>query len=258
LVNRLGVDLITYKPDLTMLQELFRKFLLGAGEFCTPCNMLIDSSGYRIARQNGIKVVISGEGRRHDPGLEGISTALYYDRKYYLNIARHIVRDRDLQHYIGPSYLTKALRRLTGQGPYGIRPLDYLRPSFKEMDNALQAVGWEHPADAVQHGDCLLNPIKEYLYYKKWGCNEVTGIYSALVRNQEITREEGLRMLLAEEHSGPPGFLDDFLRTIDVTHSEFEEALQRDFGDIPNMRSSTYFRMAKGFVSKVEQMMGFG
>lgn len=256
LVNRLGVDLVIYKPNPHMLRKLFRAFLLRAGEFCTPCNMLIDATGYRVAQENGIQAVMSGASAFLDPGLEGVSSAVYYDQKYYYEVAKGLVTSPERKYYVGPSYSQKALRRLLGRAPYNIDVLGYLRPDIDEMHQTLEEVGWKRPADTVQHGDCLLNPLKEYIYYRKWGCNEVTGLYSVLIRSGRITREEGLERALAEECPGVPTILPDFLAAIGITENEFEEALKRDFREIPNMRSSLVYRWGKKFVQQIQQVRG--
>lgn len=253
LVDKLGVDLIVYKPRQDMMRKLFRIFLLKAGEFCSPCNMLIDTTGFRIARQNGIKAIMSGHALHTDPGLGEVSTSLYYDRKYYLAVARDLLSRRERDQFIVPPYTLTAIRRLIGKGPHVIDVLGYLRPSIAQIHDVLQEIGWERPAGAIQHGDCLLNPVKEYLYYKKWGCNEVTAFYSALVRNGEFGREEALKKALVEEGTQAPRILPEFLEAIGVTDSELEEALKRDFRKIPNLRNSTFFQWVKKIVQKIEQ-----
>jgi len=256
LVNKLGVDLIIYKPNQHMMRKLFRAFLLRAGEFCTPCNMLIDATSYRIARQHGIKVIMSGESEYLAPGLEGVSISRYYDRKYYLEVAKSLVTHRERECYIGPPYPFKAIRRLLGKGIYIISVPKFLKPSFMEIHDVLKEIGWEQPAGTIQHGDCLLNPIKDYIYYKKWGCSEVTGLYSALIRKGEISREEGLRKATAEEYSKVPAILPEFLNTIGITESEFKEALKRDFRKIPNLRKNTFFRIAKNIMERIDLTRG--
>ena len=256
LVNKLGVDLIVYKPSQDMMRRLFRTFLLRAGEFCTPCNMLIDATSFRIARQNGIKTIMSGHSQHLDPGLEGVSAALYYDRKYYFQVAKGLITRRERGRYLVPPYTLTAIRRLIGKGPHIVDVIGYLRPSVKQIHQALEEIGWERPAGAIQHGDCLLNPLKEYIYYRKWGCNEVTALYSALVRSGEIAREEALSKAAAEECPEVPAILPEFLTATGTTENEFEQAMKRNFREIPNMRNSPFFRWAKKTVQKIERITG--
>ena len=256
LVNKLGVDLVIYRPRQDMMRRLFKMFLCTAGEFCTPCNMLIATTKFRLARQNGIRAIMSGSFRKVDPGIVGLSPALYFDRKYYFEVAKGLLTNREKGYYVVPPYPLTALRRLIGAAPQDIDILNYLKPSFTEMEETLREVGWERPAGVMQHGDCLLDPLKDYIMYKKWGCTELTGLYSALVRSGEITREEALKEALAKQQIGVPEILPEFLKAIGMTESEFEESLKKDFREIPNMRNTVLFQMAKKIVGKVAQIRG--
>jgi len=256
IVNRLGVDLVVYRPNPQKMHKLFQTFLSKAGEFCTPCNMLISATAYRLARQNGIKLIMSGNAMQTAPGLEGVSSARYYDRKYYFNVAGDLISRRERDYYLNPPYVRTAVRRLIGTEAQVLNVLDYLGPSLKEIHDALDEIGWKRPAGAIQHGDCLLDPLKDYLYYRRWGCTEVTSLYSVLLRNGEITREDALEKALAEECTEAPSILPEFLKAIRMSESDFSQSLEKDFRDIPNLGSSTFFQLAKKFVHKVEQISG--
>ncbi|MGD2094105.1 MAG: hypothetical protein PVH77_03760 [Phycisphaerales bacterium] len=256
LVNNLGVDLIIYKPGQIIMRELFKTFLETAGEFCTPCNMLISATKFRLARQNGIRAIMSGSFKKVDPGIVGLSPALYFDRKYYFEITKKLLNKKEKYYYVVPPYPLTAFRRLIGTAPQDIDVLNYLKPSFTEMDTKLREIGWERPADAMQHGDCLLDPLKDYIMYKKWGCTELTGLCSALVRGGEMTRDEAIKEALAEEQSEPPEILPKFLKSIGLTESDFEESMEKDFRNIPNMRSTALFQLAKQIVGKVAKIRG--
>jgi len=254
LVDRLGVDLVVCRPSQVMIRKLMRTFLLKAGEFCTPCNMLISATAFRLARQNGIKAIMSGNAARTDPGLAGVSSATYYDRVYYLNVAGEILTRADQDYYLNPSYVRSAIRRILGTEAQVINVLNYLQPSFQDIHDTLESIGWTRPAGAIQHGDCVLDPVKEYLYYKKWGCTEVTGLYSLLIRNGEITRDEALQRAMAEEHSKPPPVLPQFLSALGISDGDFQDASGKDFRDIRNCRNRLTFRCAKRIVRTVEQI----
>jgi hypothetical protein len=256
LVDRLGIDLVVYRPSLRKLHELMRTFLSKAGEFCTPCNMLISATAFRLARQNGIRAIMSGNAARTGPGLAGVSSATYYDRIYYLNIVKDILSRRDRKYYINPPYIRTVMRRLLGIEAQVINVLDYLNPSLTEIHQTLETIGWSRPAGEIQHGDCMLNSLKEYLYYKRWACTEVTSLYSVLIRNGEIDRQEALKKAQAEEDSKPPKVLPEFLNAIGMTQVEFEQAAKKDFRDIPNIRNRMTFRLVKRLMHSVEQIRG--
>jgi len=260
LVDKLGVDLVVYRPRQDMMLKLFRAFLINAGEYCTPCNMLINATSFRLARENKIRIIISGNYDKIDPGLEGMSPSRYYDRRYYFNVTKDILSSREKDNYVVPSYVKTAIGRLIGSAPQAVNVLEFLTPTLSEIHNTLSEIGWKQPGGFIQHGDCLINPIKEYLIYRKWGCTEKTALYSSLVRNGEMAREEALKKEAAdvEKYAEKPSILPEFMERLNITEDEFGEVLKRDFREIPNMRSSFFFRLAKKTVQKISQMRGLG
>ncbi|MBN1788208.1 MAG: hypothetical protein JW806_07415 [Sedimentisphaerales bacterium] len=258
LVDKAGVDLVIYKPRRDIMMKLFRKFMTVAGEYCTPCNMLINATSFRLAREYKIRAVMSGNYGAIDPGLEGMSPSRYYDRRYYFNVVGDLLSLREAERYVVPSYVRTAIGRLVGTAPQVINVLEFLQPSLAEIHNVLDAIGWKRPGGAIQHGDCIINPVKEYLICRRWGCTETTALYSSLVRNGEMSRQEALEKDAAEteEQSHCPSVLPEFLKNIDLTEEEFNEAVKKDFREIPNMRSSLLFRLAKKTVQKIGQLRG--
>jgi hypothetical protein len=59
-VKTLGVEPVVFKPSERRLLDLYRTFLLRAGEFCSPCNIMIGAAANRLALQNGIRLIALG------------------------------------------------------------------------------------------------------------------------------------------------------------------------------------------------------
>ena len=60
---------------------------------------------------------------------------------------------------------------------------------------------------------------------------------------------------LAEEQREAPPILAEFLKDMGMTEKEFDEAVTKDFRDIPNLRSSIFFQCARRFVQSIERLM---
>jgi hypothetical protein len=71
-----------------------------------------------------------------------------------------------------------------------------------------------------------------------------------------MSREGALEKAIREEAFNPPENLRDFLEAIHVSQSEWEEACRRNFTDIPNLRTSKWFRMAKYRGEKTARFYG--
>lgn len=254
-VRKTSADLITFRPNHDLFLKLCRNFLIKAGEFCTPCNTLIGTLAYRIAEQNKIDLIMSGSSNKWSPAVHGMSIARYANRPYFENV---LMGCMDLSEYCGflPKEKTFYIPgRLTG-GPKQIAVFDYLAINKDEVEKTLQKeLEWEPPSDEVEHGDCLLNQIKDYIVCNKWGFSEITGAYSAMIRNRQISREEALVKAEHEEVRTQPPQLDFFLKSIGMTRHEFDRAItEHHFTDIPNEESRLY-RLTKAVYKSMRSLV---
>ena len=210
------------------MHRLFRIFLMRAGEFCTPCNMLIDASCLRFARQNSIRSLMSGSSDRLSDARQGMTTSSYYDRKYYFNVLRDQITRRQVQDFVSPSYINKGLRRLIGVESATINPFNYLRPTLTEMHHTLEReLNWKNPSEELEHGDCLLTPVKNYIMFRRWGCSAITTKCSAMIRDGQMTRQEALERAAKDEQKDQPEIFPEFLDALKITETSFIEALKK-------------------------------
>ena len=248
-VKRLGVDLVIFKPREDVLHELYRTFLLRAGEFCTPCNTLIGAAAYRIARHHSIRLIATGFADRYSSGIEGVSVSRYADLGYYRRVIEGQMSFATIENYVPETPVLNAIRRLTRTGAEMVNAMDYIHPGMQEMQRIIETeLGWEAPSAEFQHGDCRVNAVKDYLVNRKWGCSELTQAYSCLVRTGEMTREEALSRAEREEVRTPPAVLDEFLETIGLNKEQFAETRQRHFSTFPNYRASGAYRLGKKII----------
>lgn len=256
-VKTLGAELITFKPSEHRLLALYRTFMVRAGEFCTPCNMMIGAAAVRFARQNRIRLIALGGAAERDSGLDGLSMSHYADRRYYLNVIKGIIPYTDVRTYVTATPVVKVIQRYLGLCPVDIDVLSYIHPGTTAMRATLEReIGWQPPSEELEHGDCRLNPLKDYLMNRRWGFSEVTPAHAALVRIGEMAREEAFRMAEAREVRTEPAILDEFLGKIGVTKAEFEAARERHFTQFPNYRASRLFNAAKSTLRTVRRVLG--
>jgi hypothetical protein len=253
-VKRLGVELFTFKPSERSLMQLYRTFLMRAGEFCTPCNMMIGAIAQRIARQNRIHLIALGGAAERDSGLDGLSMSHHADRRYYRQVIDDVVPFKQVAHYVSASPVVNTVRRMLGVSPADVDVLDYVHPGTTAMQEILaREIGWEPPSEELEHGDCRLNPLKDYVMNRRWGFSEVTPAYSALVRIGELTREEALATAEAKEQRSEPDVLVEFLERTGISRDEFAASAAHHFTDFPNYRSSRTFRFTKAALAGVRR-----
>ncbi len=256
-VKTLGAELVTFKPSERRLLELYKTFLLRAGEFCSPCNMMIGAAANRIAQQNGLRLIALGGSSDRDSGLDGMSMSHYTDRRYYLNVIRGRIASDDVRSYMTAPPVGRTLKRYLGLSPVNIEVLDYVHPGTDGMKEILKReIGWEPPSEELEHGDCRLNPLKDYLMNRRWGFSEVTPAYAALVRIGEMSRAEALQRAEESEVRNAPEVLEEFLQRTGVSRSEFESSRDRHFSEIPNYRASKMYTAAKGTLATFRRVAG--
>ncbi len=254
-VKRLGVELFIFKPSERNLLQLYRTFLIRAGEFCTPCNMMIGAIAQRIARQNRIHLIALGGAAERDSGLDGLSMSHHADRRYYRQVIDDEVPFKHVAQYVSASPVVNTIRRVLGVSPADVDVLDFVHPGTAAMQEILaREIGWEPPSGELEHGDCRLNPLKDYVMNRRWGFSEVTPAYSALVRIGEITRDEALATAEQKEQRDEPDVLAEFLERTGTTREEFAASAGHHFTEFPNYRSSRAFRITKGALSGVRRL----
>lgn len=245
-VKSLGIDLIVYKPQEDVLKKLYRTFLKQAGEFCTPCNILIGAAAYRFAQQNDIKLVLAGGSSKVFASIEGMSASKYADRRYYLRVVDGQIDQKKIEPLVIESPWKLTIKRLFGKSPRYLDVLDYFYPGEVQMRHTLEReIGWKQTSEELEHGDCYLNPLKDYLYNRRWGYSEITQAYSSRIRTGEIPRDQALHLAENEEVRTPPPILDTFLYYVDMTREEFNQTVTRHFSKYPNYQQSTLYRIGK-------------
>jgi hypothetical protein len=255
-VNELGVDLIVVKPNPKIMHQLQKIFLLRTGEFCTPCLMHIDGIAEQLANRYRIKVMVSGCDESLSTAIDGLSIASYYDRHYYFNTIGNDLPKAAAKKFCKKPLARKAVGRILGIEPVRINLLENINYNILEMDALLgDELNWVPPGGEIEHGDCILDHIKDYLVFQKWGVSEHTHLLSVLVRKGEITRDSALQKAMFEERSSPPHILLKFLRDIDMSPEEFELAKTRHFTQIPNIRGNSYFKLADNAVNHVLRLL---
>ncbi len=255
-IKKLGVDLVIYRPKEKFMLELYRIFLTRTGEFCSPCNTIIASMAKIFAKQNNIKLIMSGNSDKYSSAISGVSASQYCDRKYFFNVLKGYKTSQNFMRYIFHHPIQHAIWKLTGTGPETVNVMNYFHPGIEKLQKTLETeLNWESPSGEYEHGDCLLNPLKDYLMCRKWGCSELTQAYSNLIRTGEISRENALKKAEQKEVRETPAILESFLNKIDMSYDDFEKSINRHFTDFQNHDSSILYKAGKKCLNIIHKPM---
>jgi hypothetical protein len=100
---------------------------------------------------------------------------------------------------------------------------------FKEMDKCIRSIGWG--GSGIDHADCIMDPVHEHFFVKKWGFGLATQYCSVRIRDGQMTREEALSKIPVIESIDEPKIMDEFLARLELSRNEVEGALLKSHLD---------------------------
>jgi hypothetical protein len=244
-LDKLGVDLFTHVVDNKEYDDLYRSFMrAGVPDIECPTDIGLAATLNRAAEKHGVRYVFEG----HNFRTEGISPLgwLYMDGRYIQAVQKRF-GTRPLRTYpnmLMPDFLRWMLVRRIRK----IRPLYYVEYNKDDVKNFLaREYGWQWYG-----GHHLENRFTAF--YHSWFLPQRFGIdqrpngYSALIRSGQMTREEGLRLMLE-----PPHMEEELLtlvrKRLGLSDEEFDRLMnlpRRSYKDYPTYKR-TFERMRPFF-----------
>jgi len=204
---------------------------------------------YRYARENGIPLVIGGniignatmEQEHWKTGFMGVfpdEHGVYstYDKLrllllFGLEYVRNPVNLRMpiLREYLEGAavYFFESLLKPKGVDSFGF--YDYVCWNEEEIVSTITGeLGWESAPDATTTWriDDSAYPLINYLYYRLVGFTEHDEMYSKMIREGQISREDALTRCMADHTSRMPSMTIS-LDELDVTREQVDEVLER-------------------------------
>ena len=226
-VNKLDVDLYTIKVDKDEIVDLELSFFRASvPDVEIPPDMAITASLYKCAAQFGIKYIFVGNSFRTEgkmpPGWS------YGDGKY-LNSVHDRFGSTKLKTF--PNLLLKDyLYYFVLKGIKVIKPLYYLPYVKKDVKNLLEKELEWTDYGASHHESVYTRFVQGYLLPKKFGIDKRKIHYSALIRSDQMAREEALTRLRS------PACSDDMVKEdiqylcnkFGITLKEFNEIIRSE------------------------------
>ena len=197
IVTELSLGHIVYKFDQDFMRNLYRNCLLRTGEFCSVCNTGIRASLFRAAQSYRIRLILSGMSSR----TEANSPTEFFTCSpgYFKRVSQNILSKKEIRSFRYISQGRRIIRQLLD------RPHFLNLPSFvpwieQEFIQELKVSLGIDFSMFEQHSDCRMNQAKEYLKLEKFGVLEKCAKLSSLIRDGQITREQGLSLLEKDQN----------------------------------------------------------
>jgi tRNA(Ile)-lysidine synthase TilS/MesJ len=203
-VEILGIDHITFKPDFKIIQKIFRfslenefhppKALERASSICNSCMGLVKFITLKTAIEKKIPFIAYG----WSPGQAPLQSAILKNHPSFIKKAQDLFL-QPLQKAVGSEVRAYFLeeydfeKNLNGNFPYNINPLAFLRYDEKEIYGRIQELGWQPPKDTDPNStNCLLNAYANQVHEEKHKYNPYAMEMAELVREGALSKEEVL------------------------------------------------------------------
>lgn len=236
--KRLGVDVLSFRPNWQIVKKVMLESLKRKGDFCWHCHTGIFAYPMQLAVKFKIPLIIWGE-----PSAEYTSYYSYEqleevdERRFHRFINLGITAEdmvgmldgsvtlRDLEPFRYP--LLKDLRAINYRS---ICLGSYISWDVKkQMEIIKKELGWQgDKVEGVPPGydyekiECYMQGVRDYLKFLKRGFARVTHLTSIDIRNGRISREEAMK--LVKEYEGKrPSSLDIFLNFLGLSEEKFNE-----------------------------------
>jgi N-acetyl sugar amidotransferase len=223
-LRKLDVELFTYVVDNEEYNDIYRAFMLaGVPDIEAPTDIGLATTLYLAAEKFGIKYMFEG----HSFRTEGVSPLgwLYMDGKYIESVVKRFGNYRSHRLKSFPNlWITRFLKYMLITRVKKVRPLywiDYRKEDTKRFLS--EEFGWQWYS-----GHHLENRFTafyhSYFLPRRFGIDGRVLGYAALVRSDQMARDEGLR-LLAEPPVCDPDIIEMVKKRLGFSDAEFERVM---------------------------------
>lgn len=237
-LRNMGADFHSFTPNWKVVQKLMLQSFLEKGDFCWHCHTGIFSYPMHVAIRYNVPLIFWGEPSAEYTSYYSYDQAEEVDEKRFnryvnlgitaLDMAVRLggeMDERDFKPYSYPPL--KELKRI---GYRSVCLGSYIPWDVKMQSAAIQKeLGWQ--GDLVENVpgqynyekiECHMQGVRDYIKYIKRGYTRPTHLASIDIRNNRLSREEGMDMITKYEGKKPAS-LEIFLEMVGLTEKEFFE-----------------------------------
>lgn len=226
--DTLGIDLYTYVTDWEEFKDLTIAFLKASvPDADAPTDMAYLSVMYDVAVKEKLRYIISGSNFRtegNQPPAWG-----YADGKYITSVYQKFGKNKKVQntpnHTLADLINYHFVKRITFFKP--LYYIDYNKP--KTMELLERELGWKYYGG--HHYESIYTRfIHGYYLPTKFGIDKRKIEYSALIRSNQMTRDEALEKLQAPTYD--PEMVNDDIRYVisklGITEEEYDAIMRAE------------------------------
>lgn len=239
-INKLGVDLVTFRPNQLLVKKLMLQSLKDKGDFCWHCHTGIGSYPLQVAVEKSIPLVLWGESSTEYTNYFKVEDFHSIDEVAFNRIANLGISASDMYFRLNEEF------ELREFAPFTIPSLSELQSknittfplgNFIKWDtksqveiikNKLDWQGDEVEGVPKQYDyekiECMMQGMRDYIKYIKRGYARTSHLASIDIRNGLLDRNEA--QALVEEHEGQkPESIRLFLEFLQITEEDFNDII---------------------------------
>lgn len=237
-MRTLGCDMISFKPNWKVVQQLMLQSFLEKGDFCWHCHTGIFSYPMWVALKEKVPLIFWGEPSAEYTAYFSYEQPEEVDEKRFNRYVNLGISAEDMYVRMGGRVDPRDLK------PYSYPPLkdlralnyksvclgSYIKWNVKEQSEIIgRELGWQGdevenvpPQYRYEKIECYMQGVRDYIKYIKRGYSRPSHLVAIDVRNGRMNRNEGQHLIEDYEGKRPPS-LDIFLEFIGLTEEEFLE-----------------------------------
>tara|TARA_Y100001949_G_scaffold168379_1_gene167068 strand:- start:506 stop:1645 length:1140 start_codon:yes stop_codon:yes gene_type:complete len=242
-LKNLGADMIEFTSNPIVYKKLAKYGLYELGDQAWPEHIGIFTIPVQIAIAYKIPLLIWGENPQLEyGGPSEVSSKPYLDREwnekhggYFLDkikpsdMIKYGFKESELKPYIYPS--DEEIRKV---GVTGIFLGHYLKWDARKQVEVIKKIGFtvaDKPCEGTytnyENLDTKYVSLHDYFKFLKYGFGRTTDHVSIDIRNNRLSREEGLNLVKQFEGKIPLKNLQEFLTEMEITKEEFYEICEK-------------------------------
>ena len=241
-VETLGVDLLTFKPNWLLVRKLMLQSLLEKGDFCWHCHTGIFSYPMWIAIEKKVSLILWGETSSEYASYYSYEDDEKVDEDRFNQIVNLGITADDMKLRMGDEFSQRDFK------PYTYPPKKLLRElnlkslalgSFIPWNPKEQAklisekLGWAGdevegvpPEFNYEKIECYMQGVRDYIKYRKRGYSRVSHLMALELRKGTIDKD-GAEKIISEFEGKRPASLDLFLNMLGLSEEDFEEIIKK-------------------------------
>jgi len=216
-VDRLGIDHLTFRPNWPIMKSLFslaagndlfpKPTLLRASSICTACIGLVKSLTLKTALEMSIPFVAFG----WSPGQAPLQSSIMKNNPVFVRenqkAFKKALPTEIAEPFEGCFIPESYYERYKDSFPYNIHPLAFFDYDEESIKSEIAALGWEAPTNTDTNStNCLLNALANEGHLKRHGFHPYVMEIANMVRQGVMTREEGLEKIYSPQDMGQVGY----------------------------------------------------